>query len=74
MIAIATMTIDHLAWVFFPGYSTDGTALLMHILGRLTAPIMMFFIVEGYFRTSNIKKYILRMFVFADVSTDYVIS
>jgi len=68
MIAIAAMTIDHLAWMFFPGYSTNGVALLMHVIGRLTAPIMIFFIVEGYFRTSNIKKYILRMFVFALIS------
>ena len=68
VIAIIAMTIDHLAWLFFPGYSTDGIALLMHIIGRLTAPIMIFFIVEGYFKTKNIKKYILRMFVFALIS------
>jgi hypothetical protein len=68
MIAVAAMTIDHLAWTFFPGYSTNGVALLMHIVGRLTAPIMIYFIVEGYFRTSNIKKYILRMFAFAIIS------
>ena len=68
MIAIAAMTVDHLAWIFFPGYSTDGVALLMHIIGRLTAPIMIFFIVEGYFRTSNIKKYIQRLFVLAFIS------
>ena len=68
MIAIIAMTIDHLAWAFFPGYSTAAVALLMHIVGRLTAPIMMFFIVEGYFRTSNVKKYIQRMFIFALIS------
>ena len=62
------MTIDHLAWVFFPGYSTNGVALLMHVIGRLTAPIMIFFIVEGYFQTRNIKKYIRRMFIFAIIS------
>jgi len=68
MIAIVAMTIDHLAWTFFPGYSTNGVALFMHIIGRLTAPIMIFFIVEGYFRTSNVKKYIRRMFLFAIIS------
>ena len=68
IIAIIAMTTDHLAWTFFPGYSTDGMALLMHIIGRLTAPIMIFFIVEGYFRTSNVKKYILRIFAFALIS------
>jgi len=68
LIAIAAMTIDHLAWLFFPGYSTDPIALIMHVIGRLTAPIMMFFIVEGYFRTSNVKSYILRLLVLAVIS------
>jgi hypothetical protein len=67
-IAIVAMTIDHLAWTFFPGYRIDVITLFMHIIGRLTAPIMIFFIVEGYFRTRNIKKYIRRMFVFAFIS------
>ena len=68
MIAIIAMTVDHLAWLLFPGYSTVSVAIIMHIIGRLTAPIMIFFIVEGYFRTSNIMKYIRRMFVFAAFS------
>ena len=68
MIAIAAMTVDHLAWVFFPGYSTNPVALFMHIIGRLTAPIMMFFIVEGYFHTRSVTKYIQRMFAFAVLS------
>ena len=68
LIAITAMTIDHLAWVLFPGYSTDAVALLMHVIGRLTAPIMMFFIVEGYYRTKDIQKYIRRMFIFAFIS------
>ncbi len=40
----------------------------MHIIGRLTAPIMMFFVAEGYFHTRNIKKYLFRLFVFAIIS------
>ncbi len=65
MIAIIAMTVDHLAWVFFPGYRADFTPLLMHTIGRLTAPIMMFFIAEGYHHTRNVKKYIGRLFLFA---------
>ena len=68
MIAIVAMTVDHLAWAFFPGYSTNPAALFMHIIGRLTAPIMMFFIVEGYFHTRSVTKYIQRMFAFAVLS------
>ena len=48
IIAIIAMTVDHTATIFFPRYSLDVPVLLMHIIGRLTAPIMMFFIVEGY--------------------------
>lgn len=65
MIAIIAMTIDHIAWTFFPGYCTDSVTLIMHTLGRLTAPIMMYFIAEGYYHTRNVKKYIGRMFLFA---------
>ena len=62
------MTIDHSALVFFPRYGLEPPVLLMHVIGRLTAPIMMFLIVEGYNHTRNIKKYILRLFILAVIS------
>jgi hypothetical protein len=68
VIAIVAMTIDHFTWTFFPGYRTDILPLFLHIIGRLTAPIMCYFIVEGYYHTKNLKKYIIRMFVFAFIS------
>ncbi len=68
LIAIIAMTIDHTALVLFPRYSTELLVLSMHIIGRLTAPIMMFFVAEGYFHTRNIKKYLFRLFVFAIIS------
>ncbi|MDR0377091.1 MAG: conjugal transfer protein TraX, partial [Spirochaetaceae bacterium] len=68
IIAIIAMTIDHIAWTFFPHYSLDVPIISMKIIGRLTAPIMMFFIAEGYYHTKNIKKYIFRLFVFAIIS------
>ena len=68
IIAIIAMTIDHIALIAFPRYSTELPVMLMHIIGRLTAPIMMFFIAEGYYYTKNIKKYLLRLFVFAIIS------
>jgi hypothetical protein len=61
------MTIDHLTWTFLPGYRTDALTLSLHIIGRLTAPIMMYFVVEGYYHTKNLKKYITRMFGFARI-------
>lgn len=68
LIAIAAMTLDHLTWTLFPGYSTEWFAILFHIIGRLTAPIMWFFIAEGYHYTHDIKKYAARLFILAAIS------
>ncbi|MDR0883107.1 MAG: conjugal transfer protein TraX [Oscillospiraceae bacterium] len=68
IIAIVAMTVDHLAWLLLPGYRTDVLTLSLHAIGRLTAPIMMFFIAEGFHYTKNIKKYIFRLFLFAFIS------
>ena len=56
-IAILAMTLDHLTWTLWPGYSTAWWVLLLHLLGRVTAPIMWFFVVEGYHYTHDVKKY-----------------
>ena len=68
IIAIIAMTIDHLAWIIFPGYDMGPVAIIMHVIGRITAPIMMFFISEGYHYTSNRKKYLARLLIFAVIS------
>lgn len=68
LIAITAMTIDHLAWTLWPGYSHNPAAIACHIIGRLTAPIMWFFIVEGYHYTHDVNKYTLRLFILALVS------
>lgn len=66
LIVIAAMLIDHIAWAFVPTYSILGQ--IMHIIGRTTAPVMCYFIAEGYYYTRNVKKYALRLFIFAAVS------
>lgn len=68
LIAILAMTVDHLAWTFFPGYAAEWYVVLMHIIGRLTAPIMWYFVAEGYHHTRNVKKYAARLFALALVS------
>lgn len=67
-IAIIAMTVDHIAWAVFPGYSTDIEPVVLHIIGRITCPIMCYFIAEGYHYTRNINKYTTRLFVFAIIS------
>ncbi len=67
-IAIIAMTVDHIAWSVFPGYDSEIIPVAMHIIGRLTCPIMCYFIAEGYHYTKNINKYTLRLFVFSVIS------
>lgn len=67
-IAITAMLIDHIAWAFVPTYSLLGQ--IMHIIGRITGPTMCFFIAEGYAHTRNVKKYLLRLGVFALIAQE----
>lgn len=68
LIAIIAMTVDHIAWAMFDGYPSALLPLVMHIIGRITCPIMCYFIAEGYHYTRNINKYTFRLFAFAFVS------
>ena len=65
-IAIVAMLLDHIAWLFLPSQWIG--AQIIHFFGRLTAPIMCFFIAEGYHYTSNRKKYLGRLLLFAVIS------
>lgn len=67
IIAIVAMFIDHAAGLFIGNYySPLGMAL--HFVGRITAPIMFYLLVEGYHHTRNKNKYTLRLFIFAVIS------
>lgn len=68
LLAIAAMTADHVAWLCFPGYPRDALALILHTIGRLTCPIMCYFIAEGYHYTKDAAKYRNRLFLFAFLS------
>lgn len=68
LIAILAMTIDHICDLAYPGFPAEPAAIGLHIVGRLTAPIMWFFVSEGYHYTHDVKKYMLRMGIFALLS------
>lgn len=65
-IAILAMLIDHIAALFIP--ADEPLYACMKFVGRLTAPIMCFFISEGYHYTKNLKKYFVRLSIFAVIS------
>ena len=70
VIAIIAMTIDHLAWMGIDNYAQAEVPIqiFLHCIGRLTAPIMLFFVAEGYHHTHDFKKYLRRMALLAIVS------
>ena len=66
-IAVITMLIDHFAVAIYPGipdFSFD-TYRTLRLIGRIAFPIYCFLIVEGFYHTRNIWKYIGRCFLFA---------
>ena len=74
-IAVFTMLIDHFTAVFyFKSYFagrqlfSNDVYMILRGVGRLAFPIFAFLLVEGYFHTRDVKKYLLRLFLFGLVS------
>lgn len=65
-IAMFTMLLNHIAHMFLTG----GTPLheILEDIGFFTAPVMCFFMVEGYAYTRSKVRYGLRLFLFAVLS------
>jgi hypothetical protein len=59
VIAMVTMLIDHIGYLFFP------RIMIFRTIGRIAFPIFAYLIGVGYHYTSSLKKYILRLFIFA---------
>lgn len=71
-IAFLSMLIDHVNKALI--YPNLNGGILLHIsdlfdiLGRIAFPLFAFFIVEGYFKTRNRKKYLLNLLIFGVIS------
>jgi len=62
IIAIISMFLDHLSYAIY------GKFTYLNYIGRLAFPIFAFQITEGYLHTKNLKKYFLRLGIFAIIS------
>ena len=62
-LAIVAMFFDHFASVFIA--SDQPIWFVLRVFGRLCAPIMCYFVAEGEYFTSNRKRYLRRLFIFA---------
>lgn len=62
IIALIAMLCDHSGYIIFGKFS------FMNYIGRLAFPIFAFLISEGYIHTKNLKKYFLRLFIFACIT------
>ena len=60
--AMALMLCDHLWGTVIPGNDW------LNCIGRISFPIFAFLLVEGYFHTKNLKKYLFRLLIFAIIS------
>ena len=56
LLAVVFMTIDHI------GSFIPNMPLWLRVIGRLAAPLFLFCLVEGYYHTSNKKRYVWRFY------------
>lgn len=69
IIAAITMTLDHIGVAIFAptmfetSYPLDYT--ILRVIGRIAFVLFAYMIAEGFLKTSNLKRYFLRLFVYA---------
>ncbi|WP_161879000.1 TraX family protein [Alkalibacterium sp. MB6] len=72
MIAITAMFLDHISYLLIPSDTPMNWGV--HFIGRIAAPVMCYLIAEGHHHTSNKKRYLGRLLLFALIShAPYVI-
>ena len=62
LIAAVSMLCDHAGLILFPSVP------VLRLIGRLAFPIYAYLIVNGYQKTSSVKRYLTRLIAFAAIS------
>lgn len=67
-IACISMLIDHVTYLFIDHEAYANAYMLGRGIGRLALPIFCFLIVEGFYHTSDFKRYALRLAICAVIA------
>lgn len=62
IIGVITMLLDHV------GDAVLGRFSFFNLIGRIAFPIFAFQAVQGYINTKNLKKHLIKLFIFASIS------
>ncbi len=62
LIAVVAMIVDHIGMLMFQ------ENMIFRIVGRISFPIFCFLIVEGFYHTKDVKRYVKRLALFAVLS------
>lgn len=66
-IALIAMVIDHIGFYFAP-FLNESVMMGTRYIGRIAMPIFTYLMVQGFFHTTNLKKYILRIGLWASIT------
>lgn len=72
IIAVIAMLVDHIAF-YFNWCLPNSTVSVMRAFGRIAMPLFVYILVQGFFKTKNFKKYVMRVGICA-VITQILIS